>query len=92
MSYMKKMNEAVGMKDCLTMGGGGKWIVRPFRRQDIRKCIGCVLLEVTYGNKGHKLWSEIPKSFGDKAPNKLQIYVCSHTNLYKVCCDIYHPC
>ena len=29
---MAKMNESVGMKNCLMMGGGGKRIVSPFRR------------------------------------------------------------
>ena len=66
-----KINEAVGMKNRLMMGGGGKWIVLPFRRQDFWKCIGCILLAVTYGDKGRKLWSEIPTYFGNKAPNKL---------------------
>ena len=35
-----KINEAVGMNNFLTMGGGGKRIVRPFRRQELCKCIG----------------------------------------------------
>ena len=53
---MAKINEAVGMKNRLTMGGGGKQIVRPFRRQELWKCIGCVILEVTYRKKGHTIW------------------------------------
>ena len=53
--------------------GGGERIVRPFRSQELGKCIGCVLSAVTYGKNVHKLWSEIPKYFGKKAPNKLQI-------------------
>ena len=48
---MEKMNEAVGMKNRLTMGGGGKQIVFPFRRQEFCKCIVCVLLAVTHGNE-----------------------------------------
>ena len=38
-----KINEVVGMKNRLTMGGGGKRIFRPFRRQEFFKCIGCIL-------------------------------------------------
>ena len=64
----KKMNETVGTKNRLTMGGGGKRIVIPFRRQEIWKCIGCVLSEVTYKKKLHKLWSEIPKASCSMAP------------------------
>ena len=37
---MEKMNEAVGMKNCLTMGRGGKQTVRPFRSKEFWKCIG----------------------------------------------------
>ena len=52
-----KINEAVGMNNCLTIAGGKKRLVCPFRRKELCKCIGCVPSEVTYGNKGHKLWS-----------------------------------
>ena len=31
---MKKMNESVGMNNRVAVGGGGKWIVCPFRRQE----------------------------------------------------------
>ena len=30
---MTQMNEAVGMKNCVTVDGGGKRIFCPFRRQ-----------------------------------------------------------
>ena len=83
------MNDAVGMKNCLTMGGGGKRMVRPFRRKQFYKCIGCVLLEFTYEKKVHKHWSEITKYFGNKELTKLRRDVFGNTNLYKVCCDIY---
>ena len=49
--HMKKMNEAVGTKNHLKMNGEGEKIVCPFRRQEIWKCIGCVLSEVTYRKK-----------------------------------------
>ena len=55
--HMAKMNEAFGMKNRLMMGGGGKRIVCPFISQEFWKCIGGVLLEVTYGKKGHNIWS-----------------------------------
>ena len=89
--HMAKINEAVGMKNCLKMYGGGKRIVRPLRRQEFWKCIGCIISEITYGRKGYKIWSEIPKYFGRKAPTKLQRDVREYTDLYKVCCDIYCP-
>ena len=84
-----KMNEAVGIKNFVAMDGGGKWLVLTFKRQELWKCIGCILSKVTYEKKGQKLWSEIPKSFSYKAPPKLRIYVCGNTDLYKVCCDHY---
>ena len=57
---MEKMNEAVCMKNRVTKNGGGKRLVSPFKRQQFWKFIGFILLEVTYGKKGHKLWSELP--------------------------------
>ena len=86
---MAKMNEAVGMENRVTVGGVGKRIVCPFRRQEFWKCIGCVLSAVTYGKKGHKFWSELRKYSGNMAPTKLRRYFCGNTDLYKVCCDIY---
>ena len=68
---MAKMNEAVVMKNRFTMDGGGNQIVHPLIRQELCKCIGCVLSEFTYGKKGHNIWSEIPKYFGRAAPTKL---------------------
>ena len=69
------MNEEVGMKNRVTVGEGGERIVRPFRRQEFWKFIGCILSEVTYEKKGHKICSEIPKYFGNKSTNQLQRYV-----------------
>ena len=37
-----KINEAVGMKNHVTPDGGGDRIVRPFKRQELWKCIGCI--------------------------------------------------
>ena len=68
---MSKINEAVVMKNRVTVGEGGERIVRPFRRQEFWKCIGCVILKVTYGKKVHKLWSETPKYFVRMTPTKL---------------------
>ena len=76
------------MQNRLTMAGGGKRIVRPFISQEFRKCIGYILLEVTYGNKGPNIGIKIPKSFGNKSPTKLQRDIRGNTDLYKVCCDL----
>ena len=62
MKQITKINEAVGMKNNFTMDGGGKRLVRPFKRQEFWKYIGCVLSEVNYSKKRYKLWSEIPKA------------------------------
>ena len=37
-----KMNKAVGMKNHFTSNGGGKRPVKPFKRQEFWKCIGCI--------------------------------------------------
>ena len=87
--HMEEINEAVGMNNHLTIVGGGKQIVCPFRIKELWECVGWIILAVTYGKKGHKLWSSAPKYFGINAPTKLQKYCLGNTNLYKLCCDIY---
>ena len=64
LSQMKKIHEAVCMKKRVATNEGGKRLVHPFKRQEFCKCIGCNILEVNYGKKVHKIWSEVPKSFG----------------------------
>ena len=54
------MNEMVGMNNRLMMYGGKNWFVCIFKRQEFWKFIGCILSAVTYGNKVHKIWIEIP--------------------------------
>ena len=71
------------MKSHVTVVEVGKQIVCPFRMKEFWKCIGCVLLAVTYGKKVHKLQSELPKYSGKIAPTKLQRDVCGNTDLYK---------
>ena len=86
---MSKINEAVGMKNCVTMNGGDKRLVLTFKRQELWKCIGRILSEVTYGKKGRKLWSEVPKCFGKYENPKLRRDVSGNTNSYKACCAHY---
>ena len=94
---MSKNKYAVGMKNCVMVGGGGTQIVSPFRRQELWKCIGFFLSAVSYRKKGHKLWIEMPKKSGNMEPIKLQRDVRGKTDSYKVCCDLYltsyiYPC
>ena len=86
---ISKMNEAVGMKNRFTVGGGGKQVVHRFNRQEFWICIGCILSAVNYGKKGHNIWIAIPKASCGMAPTKLRIYVCVKTDLYRVCCAHY---
>ena len=87
---MSKINEAVGMKNCVTMNGGDKRLVLTFKRRELWKFIGCIISAVTYGKKGHNIWSEIPKPFGKMENPKLRIAFHGNTNLYRVCCAHYH--
>ena len=87
--HMEKMNEAVCMKNRVSSNGGGKRQVKKFKRQEFWKCIGCILLAVTYGKKERKLWSEVPKGFGKYGNLTLRRDVRGTTNLYKVCCAHY---
>ena len=89
MKQMEKINEAVGMKNRFTVNGGGKRLVRPFGKHKFWKFIGCVISAVTYGEKEHKLWSEISKRLCRTEPTKLQRYFREHTDVNEVCCDQY---
>ena len=86
---MKKKNEAVCMKNRVTLNGGGKRQVKNFTRQEFWKFIGFILSSVTYGKKGCKLWSELSKGFGKYDNLTLRRDVRGTTNLYKVCCARY---
>ena len=52
------------MKNRVALNGGGKRQVKKFTRQEFWKYIECILSAVTYGQKGHKLWSEVSNGFG----------------------------
>ena len=86
---MAKIDEGVGMNNHFTMDGGGKLLVRTFKRKDFFKCIFFVVLAVNYGKKVHKTFSEILKIYFRMAPTKLQRDVRGNNDLYKVCCDKY---
>ena len=60
--------------------GGDKRLVRPFRRQEFWKFIVCIILSVTYGKKGQKLWGETTISVGKKSRTKLHRYVYGNTD------------
>ena len=85
----EKINEAVCMKNRVTLNGGGKRQVKKFTSQEFWKCIGCILSAVTYGKKGRKIWSEVSKVFGKYDNLTLRRDVCGTTNLHKVCCAHY---
>ena len=86
---MEKMNEAVCMKNRVTLNGGGKRQVKKCTRQEFWKCIGCILSDVTYGKKGRKLWSEVYKGIGKYENMTVKRDVLGTTNLHKVCCAHY---
>ena len=86
---MEKMYVAVCMKNRVALNGGGKRQVKKFTRQEFWKYIGCIISAFTYGKKGRKLWSEVPKGFGKYENLKLRRYVRGTTDLFKVCCAHY---
>ena len=86
---MKKMNIAVGEKNCLDNSGDEKQLVFTFRRQEFWKCIGLIISAVTYGKKLHKLWGETQLSVGNKSQTKLHRDVRGNTYLLELICDIY---
>ena len=87
------MNEMVGMKNRILMSGVKERLrlFHHFTRQELWKCIGCILSTAAYGMKGHKLWSEITRTVGKNPPTKLHRYVRGNTDIHKLCCDLYRP-
>ena len=81
---MEKIKEAVCMKNHLAKNWGGTRLVRPFKRQEIWKCIVFILSAVTYVRTGHKLWIKVPKCFGRYENPKLRRDVCGNAVIYMV--------
>ena len=50
--HTEEINLAVGTKNRLTISGGKKRLVCPFRRQDLWRYIGYIILSVSY------IWEE----------------------------------
>ena len=73
---MAQMNPSVGENNRLGISGGKKRLVSPFIRQEFLKCIGCIILIVTYGKKVHTLWGGIQYLFVRRHElNYTEIYV-----------------
>ena len=81
------MNQAVGEKNRLDKSGGRKRPVLLFTRNGFCKCLGCIILAVTYGIKRHQLGVK-PKTYVSKKwetplRTPLHIYVRGKTYLLK---------
>ena len=60
---MRKMDEMVGMKNCLDNSVGKKRLVCPFISKQFWKYICCIISKITYLKKGQKIWGETPNNF-----------------------------
>ena len=85
------MNEVVGEKNCLDNSGGGRWLVNHFTKNEFYKCIGCILLGVTYGIKGHRIWGGIETSVLKKGQNPIHRDAIGKIDSIRVHCYIYRP-
>ena len=54
-----KTNEDVVDKNRIDKLRGKRCLTCHFSKKEFYKFIRCVLLAVTYGNKGHNIWGEI---------------------------------
>ena len=54
-----KTNQVVGEKNFPNKSVGMKWSVYNFTRNYLWKCIGCIILAVTDGIKGQRLWENL---------------------------------
>ena len=89
-NQMAKINEAVVEKKNIYKSGWRKQLVLHFTKNNFWKCIGCILLEVTYVIKGHSIWLKTETSVGKKGITPIQRNVCGKTDLLKVLCYLYH--
>ena len=53
--HMVKINEAVGEKNRLDKSWGKKLLVQNVTKNEFWKCIGCIILTVTYESKGQRI-------------------------------------
>ena len=86
---ISKMIEAVGKRICLNKLGGKTWLLWNFSKKGFWVCIGCILLAVNFGNKGHILWGKNHTSATNKEKNYNMHRWSQQADLLKVCCDIY---
>ena len=80
------LSQAVGENNCLDKSGGRKQLVRHFTNNKFYKCIGWILLEVTYGIKGNKILITTETSVSMKGQTQIHRDVCGRTDLLKVRC------
>ena len=83
------MNEAVGKRNCIDELGGKRRLVQKISNKEFWKCIECIILEVYYGKKGHKIWRKTNTSAAKKVQSLIDRDVHGKTDSLKVCCDIY---
>ena len=50
------MNKVVGERNKFELKVGKKWVTPEKLNKDLWKCIGCIILEVSYGKKGCRIW------------------------------------
>ena len=81
----------VGERNHLDNYGGKKSLCRTFIGKEFWKCIECIVSEVTYGKKGHKLWWETQISVGRKSQKQFLQDFGGKKNLNRLRCNICHP-
>ena len=67
---MVEINEAVGENNCIDRYGGKSFLVFHCKVHEFWKCIGCIILAVTYGTKGTQVWGTNELSISKKGQNK----------------------
>ena len=57
--YLGKMNESVCDQNLLQQESRKTWAIKFFPKNEPWKFIGCILLTVTYGKKGYRIWEKV---------------------------------
>ena len=86
-----KINQAVGKKNYLDNSVERKRPVHHFTRNELWKCIGCILSKVTYEIKGHLIFEKLNNISVRRGRTPIHRDVLGKKYLLKLSCYIYIP-
>ena len=84
------MNKVLHLQNSHNKEVGKRQSVRIFLKHELWLCIGCIILEVTYGKKGYSFGVKTHRNNAGEAAGQIDIDVCGKTYLLKVSSHLYY--